>query len=638
MSLLRSAAAALALLAAAGPAFAGGAPLKAPLPVPAPRSAAAAVAAPVATPAQAAADARGTAKFARPPAGGPDLLALVAADSAKLAGESGLSGHSGFALIDLATGRVLAAQSGDRPFPPASTAKAITALYAIETLGAESRFATELRSAGPLDARGMAPALRLVGGADPELDTDDLRTLLDEARRAGLKGVSGPFLVDGRALPEIARIDPEQPEHAAYNPSVGGLNLNYNRAQLAWSNGKGGPDLRMLAAARRNEPEIPTLAAAIGDAGGDVVKAGGLVDGAERWTVAASALKTEGRRWLPVRRPALYAADAMRALAAGEGLALPAPTPETAALAHAAPMRRGGIAGGPESGSAGGSGGGASLVPLGPRAAKGGTAVASLVPAGGSALDAAVASLSGAAAPEADGILLARHESDPLLEVVRDMLRWSTNLTAETIGMAASNARGAPVRDLGESGARMAGWMVRRAELAQIDGLLLRNHSGLSADARLTPLQMARFLRAAAMRDASGAPIPEAAAIAAAMASAPGSEGAPGVAAGWTPPGPPPPRGALWPVMRPVALGSGKDAPPKGVQAVAKTGTLLFARGLAGYLDAASGRRLVFAIYSEDLERRARAEDLERAPGSSAWVARATSLERRLLNAWARRF
>ena len=40
------------------------------------------------------------------------------------------------------------------------------------------------------------------------------------------------------------------------------------------------------------------------------------------------------------------------------------------------------------------------------------------------------------------GGVLALRESDPLVQVVREMLLYSTNLTAETVGLRASQARG----------------------------------------------------------------------------------------------------------------------------------------------------------------------------------------------------
>ena len=55
-----------------------------------------------------------------------------------------LGGVTGFALLDVATGRVIEAFAEDEPVPPASVAKAITTVFALEKLGAARRFSTQV--------------------------------------------------------------------------------------------------------------------------------------------------------------------------------------------------------------------------------------------------------------------------------------------------------------------------------------------------------------------------------------------------------------------------------------------------------------------------------------------------------------
>src|SRR5690606_16052954 len=45
----------------------------------------------------------------------------------------------------------------------------------------------------------------------------------------------------------------------------------------------------------------------------------------EHWTIARSALGSGGSRWLPVRRPELYAGDVFQTLCRARGLVLPTP-------------------------------------------------------------------------------------------------------------------------------------------------------------------------------------------------------------------------------------------------------------------------------------------------------------------------
>ena len=56
------------------------------------------------------------------------------------------------------------------------------------------------------------------------------------------------------------------------------------------------------------------------------------------------------------------------------------------------------------------------------------------------------------------GTVVARRQSPDLREILKGMLKFSTNLTAEMVGLAASQARGAQVRSLKESAGAMNAW------------------------------------------------------------------------------------------------------------------------------------------------------------------------------------
>lgn len=196
-----------------------------------------------------------------------------------------------------------------------------------------------------------------------------------------------------------------------------------------------------------------------------------------------------------------------------------------------------------------------------------------------------------------DGAVIARHLSRPTIEMAADMLRYSTNLTAEALGRAASAARGAAVGDLAASAAAMNRWIAGYAGFPAGDGFALRNHSGLSADSRVTPRRMAQVLMAAA------------------------AEG-----------------GGLFDLLRDHPIDEADARAPKGAAVRAKTGTLDFTRGLAGYAVTPSGRRLAFAFFANDLDRRAAARGETRPAGARAWRGRAQRLERALLRGWLTRY
>ena len=184
---------------------------------------------------------------------------------------------------------------------------------------------------------------------------------------------------------------------------------------------------------------------------------------------------------------------------------------------------------------------------------------------------------------------IARVESEPLTEVLRDMLRFSTNVTAECVGLTASG-----LATLDASASAMSIW-VKAAFGAEVD---LHDHSGLGGRSRVTAAAMATILVAA---EKSGR--------------------------------------ALKPILRDVGVQDDKGRVIEGhpVKVRAKSGTLNFVSGLAGYVSPPGGRELAFAIFTGDPERRdsvpvALREDPE---GAQAWNKRARRLQGQLVSRWA---
>ena len=140
----------------------------------------------------------------------------------------------------------------------------------------------------------------------------------------------------------------------------------------------------------------------------------------EEWTVAKSALGKGGSRWLPVRRPDLYAGDVFQTLARAQGVPLPAPE------------------------------------------------VVQRLPGGN---------------------VLAQHGSSELRNILRGMMKYSTNMTAEAVGMAASSRQG--VSSHVASGRAMADWVRARAG---ITSARFADHSGLAGASRISAADMVRVL------------------------------------------------------------------------------------------------------------------------------------------------
>ena len=189
------------------------------------------------------------------------------------------------------------------------------------------------------------------------------------------------------------------------------------------------------------------------------------------------------------------------------------------------------------------------------------------------------------------GEVVAAVSSNDLPTILRDMMRFSTNLTAETVGMMTSASRGAGA-GLGHSGRAMSEWIGARAG---IRAAAFFDHSGLNVRSRISAAGMVQALRSV------GAPM--------------------GV------------RG----LMKPFDLRDDKGRKVKGgpLRVDAKTGTLDYVSTLAGYLTAPDATELVFAIFTGDLARRARMKESDADKrASSAWIRRSKILQSRLLERW----
>lgn len=431
-----------------------------------------------------------------------------------------LGGKVSYVVADANTGEVLETNKPVLAHPPASVAKAMTALFALDVLGPRHRFRTRVLALGPIEGGRLKGDLVLEGSGDPVLDADDLFELAGRLKLAGLTGVDGKLLIYDGALPLVEQIDAAQPIQVGYNPGVSGLNLNFNRVFLEWKREGAGYAVSMDGRTERRRP-------AVGFARADVVDRGGPIftyqntDTTERWTVERKALGNGGGRWLPVRRPGTYAGDVFQTFARSHGIALP--------NAERLPTR-----------------------------------------------------------PEG-GTVLAEHLSPELTEICKDMLKFSTNLTAEAVGLAASGAR-----SLGASGAAMSDWAAKRFAVPKAAFV---DHSGLGDATQLTAHEMVKAL------------------------SGPGA------------------RGVLEPILKEIALldRDGNLMKNTQIKLVAKTGTLNFVSALAGYVRTENGRDLAFAIFASDLPRRRTLtkEQRERPRGARSWNGRAKRMHHQLIGRWA---
>ncbi len=460
----------------------------------------------------------------RPVSRSEDFLRQIQPPAEALIERAKLGGSVGFCVASATTGEVLETHLAERGQPPASVAKAITAAYALDVLGPGYHFETRIIATGPLDAEGIVQGdLVLAGGGDPTLDTDKLAEMAAHLKAAGLNGCSGAFKVWQGHLPYAEEIDAQQPPHVGYNPAVSGLNLNYNRVHFEWR--KSGADYTVTMDARSEtlRPAVRVARMRVEPRSAPIYTYSNA-SGRDNWTVAKGALGNGGARWLPVRKPALYAGEVFQSLAAAHGIKLSAPQ-----LVEGKP----------------------------------------------------------------EGSVLVTVQSPPLRIIVRDMLKWSTNLTAEVVGIAATQARGLPVSGSQDSAKAMNEWANTQFGLSTMQFV---DHSGLGDQSRISASDMMSALHQ--LRQKTG--------IKALMKGF---------------------------AMRDEKRKIIKDHP---LSVQAKTGTLNFVSGLAGYVDLPDGSELVFAIFAANLDKRASlsVEERERPRGGVEWNRRAKALQQALIERW----
>jgi D-alanyl-D-alanine carboxypeptidase/D-alanyl-D-alanine-endopeptidase (penicillin-binding protein 4) len=454
---------------------------------------------------------------------GEDLFKRAVRSVGDILSEAKLAGKVSFAVSNTATGMALETHDATVARPPASVTKAITALYALDALGPDHRFETQLLATGGVVNGEIIGDLILVGGSDPTLDTDALASMAANLKATGIIGVKGGFRVYEAVLPVLARIDPEQPDQVGYNPGVSGLALNYNRVHFEWKrSGDGNYAITMEGRSERYRPAVRMAAMQIRDRSTPVYTYEDL-EGVDAWTVARGALGRNGARWLPVRKPGLYAGEVFQTLAGSHGIRLSAPQ-----LIETPPL----------------------------------------------------------------GDVLVSHQSPDMKRLLRDMLKWSNNLTAEMIGLAATVAKGAKPESLQESAAQMNEWA---SEALGMGKVAMVDHSGLGDASRVTASDMVTALvrvHALGLRE----------------------------------------------ILKPIIMrdDSRQVIADHPIKVDAKTGTLNFVSSLAGYLTAPDGTEMAFAIFSADEDIRATLSRAEREgpPGGRTWNRRAKRMQQQLIERW----
>lgn len=128
-----------------------------------------------------------------------------------------LSSNSlGVMLVPLTSSGTTTAINPDKPMNPASTMKLITSWAALELLGPTYQWKTEFYSDGVLRNGVLNGNLYLKGGGDPKLNMEKLWLLMRDLRANGVQQITGDLVLDRSYF--------VQPDHSAFNDDGGDKN------------------------------------------------------------------------------------------------------------------------------------------------------------------------------------------------------------------------------------------------------------------------------------------------------------------------------------------------------------------------------------------------------------------------------
>ncbi len=130
----------------------------------------------------------------------PDGSGLAARLDRLVADPALARAHVGLAVQVAETGEVLYENEAEKRFVPASNTKIVTAAVALDALGPDHRWTTTLIADGEVRGGTLEGDLWIVGGGDPLLSRTELATWPRQLRDAGITRIDGALVGDDRAF------------------------------------------------------------------------------------------------------------------------------------------------------------------------------------------------------------------------------------------------------------------------------------------------------------------------------------------------------------------------------------------------------------------------------------------------------
>ena len=127
----------------------------------------------------------------------PEDVALCAEINEQIDKSPYANAHWGVIAVSLTDGRVVCSRDGRKLFNPASIQKTLTAIVALDKLGADFRWKTSVVSANSIDTDGtLGGDLVLRGEGAPDFDNAALENLVTQLQAKGLRRVKGSVVGD----------------------------------------------------------------------------------------------------------------------------------------------------------------------------------------------------------------------------------------------------------------------------------------------------------------------------------------------------------------------------------------------------------------------------------------------------------
>jgi D-alanyl-D-alanine carboxypeptidase/D-alanyl-D-alanine-endopeptidase (penicillin-binding protein 4) len=151
----------------------------------------------------------------------------------KILNKTGLSESDfTYSVIEVGSKKVLEEHQANQPFPLASVSKMLTVYFALEQLGPDFRFTTKSWHKGRIKDGVLNGDLYIEGDGDPLYTSPDLANLCFQIRLKEIRSMTGKVYWLGNRPTLKSEVSLLGLGDEPYNPSIAGLNLNFNRIDL----------------------------------------------------------------------------------------------------------------------------------------------------------------------------------------------------------------------------------------------------------------------------------------------------------------------------------------------------------------------------------------------------------------------